>query len=70
MQYTIEIMETTGPKEHNLELNDAVSRLNLELENGRVIFVDGAPIQTDIITPEIVQGCKNTITVMNKLIGG
>jgi len=70
MQYTIEVMEPTGPKEHSLGLDETVTKLNLELNNGRVVFIDGSPVQADIITPDIVQSCKSTITVMNKLIGG
>lgn len=68
--YTIESMETNGPKEEVLSLDEAVVKLNTELKNGRVIFIDGSPIQVDIITPEIVKSTTDTISIMNKLIGG
>ena len=68
--YTIESIETSGPVTEELTLNDAVVKLNNEKANNRFIFIDGKPITDDVITATMVETCKNTISVVNQLIGG
>ena len=68
--YTIECMETNGPVTEQYTVEDAVKKLNNELENNRSIFIDGVPVQVDLITDEVVSACKKSITIVNQLIGG
>lgn len=68
--YLVESMETSGPVAENLTLNDAVVKLNNEKANNRFIFIDGKPVQDDIITEDMVAACKKNISIVNQLIGG
>lgn len=69
-KYTIESMTTNGPDIHDYSIEDAVKKLNQEKANKRMIFIDGIPIQDDLITQETVEKCKTNISVVNELIGG
>ena len=69
-KYTIEVIETTGPSIDEYTIEEAIKKLNTEISNGRIIFMDGSPLQVDMVTEETIQECKDSITVMNRLIGG
>ena len=68
--YRIESMETSGPVVEDLSLTAAVDKLNNEKANNRFIFIDGKPIQSDIIGEDDVKACKKNISIVNMLIGG
>jgi len=70
LKYKIESMETSGPITEELVLVDAVNKLNNEKANNRFIFIDGKPIQDDVITEDTVIKCKKSISIVNQLIGG
>lgn len=69
-KYAVEAMETNGPSKEDLNLKETISRLNLEKKNGRMVFIDGAPVMDDIITEETLKGYKKSILVLNELVGG
>ncbi len=68
--YAIELIETTGPVESTLSLEDTIKKLNQEIGNDRSIFIDGHPVMDEIITEETLKPYKRSITITNKLVGG
>ncbi len=70
VKYKIESMETSGPITEDLSLTEAVTKLNNEKANNRFIFIDGKPMQDDVITEDTVKKCKKSISIVNQLIGG
>lgn len=69
-KYTIESMDINGPSIEEFTLTAAVKKLNTEKANKRMIFIDGKPVQDELITEDTVKACKNNISVVNELIGG
>lgn len=69
-KYTIEVIETTGPDVKDYDATEAVAKLNAAITDGRMIFIDGTPLQADMVSEETISECKDSITVMNRLIGG
>ena len=71
--YKIESMEASGPSVREVEAEKAVSILNGELANGRVIFMDGKPLKLssdEVVTEETLKPYIGEITIINKLTGG
>lgn len=69
-KYKVESIDVNGPIEEELSLKDTVDKLNKERANGRMVFIDGAPVADDLITEESVSKCKKGISIVNQLIGG
>ena len=70
MSILIERTTESGYQEKEYEIDEAIKVLNQELENERVIWLDGKPHLGSIIIPEDIISCKRSICVTNKLIGG
>jgi len=66
----IERTTTQGYESKEWELDEAIDILNLELDNKKMIFIDGKPFDKDIITQENILTCKKEISVTNRLVGG
>jgi hypothetical protein len=65
----IERTTESGYLEKEYEISEAISVLNLEIENDRTIWIDGRPHTGDIVTQEDIVNSKN-VCVTNKLVGG
>ncbi len=70
MKYLIQTIETDGPSEELLELPETIAKLNNDIQNEKIVFIDGVPVMNKIITEEILVNYKDHITITNKLIGG
>ena len=68
--YKIESIEIDGPQVREAPLEETLSILNNELINGRVVWVDGKPLDEEVVTEESLALYKDTITITNRLNGG
>ena len=66
----IERTNEQGYEEKEYETKEAISTLNMELENDRSLWIDGKLFSKNIILEEDILLCKKSICVTNKLIGG
>lgn len=69
--YNIEkTSQEKGYTQEQLNLEDTLKTLNNELENGRIIFIDGKPFDGTVIFAENLDKYKKSICVTNLLVGG
>lgn len=61
---------TKGYESEEYIMADAIRILNTELENKRMVFIDGKPFSGEIIQEEDLKKVKHEISVTNQLIGG
>lgn len=59
-----------GYLEEEVDQEKALSILNSELENGRMVFIDGHPFDGEVILAEDLSKYKKSICITNRLIGG
>jgi len=68
--FKIESMNATGPVVEEMTMDKALYKLNLEKKNKRMVFIDGKPVMSDIISEADLIKCKKSITIVNELVGG
>ncbi|MCK9428965.1 MAG: hypothetical protein M0R17_03005 [Candidatus Omnitrophica bacterium] len=59
----------TGYEDKEYETSEALNILNIELSNGRSIWLDNCLFNGDMISETEIARCKK-VCVTNKLIGG
>ena len=66
---SIERTLSTGYEDKEYDVKDAINVLNLEIENGRSIWLDGNLFDGSVVDEEVLLNHKR-VCVTNKLTGG
>ena len=70
MKVRLKIVSEKGHDEKLLLVNEALAEIKSQThENGKWVYIDGQPINTEIITEEDIKNA-NDITLTNALAGG